>query len=171
MPQLSASSQSASMRSSYLDSSFQQFRASTNRVLAFATIHEQPFPLPVNLWLPRFPKQFPPLVPHSYPFSMCCTDHHHHHGWSFGHFRTLCASLWRAALSLPYRNITIAIDDEFSLEDTYLAYNGKALRTSTQDHLSNVWKCTSTYPLWIASNWFLCHLLHVTPTKNVISYE
>jgi len=38
--------------------------------------------------------------------------------------------------------------DEFSLEDIYLAHtNGNALCTSTQDRLSNVWKCTSTYPL------------------------
>ena len=49
MSQFLAQSQSASMLSSYLDISFQQFRGSTNRVLAFATIHEEPFPLRVNL--------------------------------------------------------------------------------------------------------------------------
>jgi len=162
------------MLSSYLDISFQQFRGSTNRVLAFATIHEEPFPLRVNLWLPLFPKQVPPLVPHPDQFSMCCTDHHHHHhhGWPFGHFRTLCAILWRAALSLRYRNIAISMDDEFALEETYSVHtNGNSLRTSAQGHLSNVWKRTSPYPLWTASDWFLCHLLHVIPTTNDISYE
>jgi len=162
------------MCSSYLDTSFQQFSGSTNRVLAFATVHEEPFPLPVNLWLPRFPKQVPPLLPHPHQFSMRCTDHHHHHhhhGWSFGHFRTLCAILWRAALSLRYRNITVSMDDECPLEDTYSTHaNWKALRTSAQKYLSSVWKSTSAYPFWIASDWFLCHLLHVIPTTCVISY-
>jgi hypothetical protein len=90
-------------------------------------------------------KSVPPLVPHSYPFSMCFTDRHHHHGWPFGHFRTLSAILWRAALSLRYRNITVSMDDEFSLEDAYLAHtNGNALRTSAQDYLSNVRNCISS---------------------------
>jgi len=40
-----------------------------------------------------------------------------------------------------------SMDDEFSPEDIYLAHiNGNALRISSH-HLSDIWKCTSTYPL------------------------
>jgi len=87
-----------------------------NRALTFATVHKYQFPLlhyfrmqRINLevWFVDFPKQFPRLdscCVHDRPWCAGTTGAIFTVAVTFGHFLSLCAILWHAALSLrPHR--------------------------------------------------------------------